>query len=324
MPITVLNVLLIIVSLGVLGFGVFQMFQKLIPRGLWLICTSIFGFLAVFVGFGAGRILTGWFLVFIALCILALGENFIPNVFYAISTPTYSIRHLSRNDPFSFSLLLSLLGGLFFGLYATILHNAISEAYQAFAKTTIEEALASYANPTYKDVVFQNGVDTMLNWFSVYYQGNLVWFPLLIVALWFIFGFLFFAVLRLFGSGASYREVLSATSYLCLLFGAIGGYFLFHIFHSLLSSLSAPPGSLNVSAVDMLGSLVWLVLLVYLIIYLSQGSELGIAQAIISWVIVNVVVGVAIGAATYYLAFPKLNEFFSSLQTFDPSKGMVF
>jgi len=321
MLITLLKVLLILVSLGVLGFGVYQISQKLIPRGVWLIIVSIFGFLSVFIGFGAGKHLAGWFFVFIALCILALGESFVSNVYYAITAPTYSVRHLSKTDPFSFSLLLTLLGGLFVGLYATMFHNAISSAYQAFAKATIESALASYANPTYRDVVFQNGVDRMLDSFSVYYQGNLVWFPLLVVAGWFVFGFLFFVVLRFFGSGASYREILSAISYWCFLFGAIGGYF---EFHALLSSLSAPAGSLNVSAVDMLGSLVGLVLWVYLIICLSQGSELPILQTIIAWVIVDVVVGAAIGALVYYLAFPKFNEFIKGLQSFDPSKGMAF
>ncbi len=314
---SIAKIILLLIWFGVMGGGFYFILQKETIKGLWLIVCGIFGVLAVVLGFFPERILVGGFFTGIALCLLALGENFLPNIYYAVTAPTYSLRIMSKEDSFSFSILLVFLGGLFIGLYAAFLDPAIQSAYTTFSNNLVDTILAAYPNPTYKDIIFQAGVERMHNYFEAIYTNNIVWFPVAWVAIWFIVGGLYWFMARLFGSPSTYKELLSSLAYYYVLYGVIAGYFMLH---AAVSSLSASPGQVAVNAVDAIGSLVMLVGLIYFLICVAQGAEIGIAQTIISFIVISAVLG-GIGAALWMYKFsPTFQAFASELQSADPSR----
>ncbi len=311
------KIIWLLVWLGVLGFGIYWLVQKQFLRGTWLVISSFFGILSVFVGFFPNKPLVGVFFSAIALCIIALGENLLSNLYYAVTAPTYSLRMMARNDTFSFSLLLTFLGGLFLGLYASILQPTIVNSFNTFAQSFVSSALAGYQNPIYKTTIEDFGVGRLSVLFDIYYVSNFVWLPVIWVGLWFFFGLLYWFLGRLFGSPAAYKEILAGFSYWFSLVGILTGYFLFRF---LISSLSAPPGSLSLGFTEIIGAILILASLVYFIICISQSEEIGIVQSLVIFVLISAVfVGIAVALYTYQ-AKPAIDAFKNELLSADPSK----
>ncbi len=317
MILIILKVIWLLVWLSVFGYAVYVVIQRQFLRGAWLFVSALFGFLSLFVGFFGGRDLAGVFFSGIALCVIALGENSLGNLYYAITAPTYSLRMYAREDTFAFSLLLTLLGGLFMGLFASLTFSQLEGAFSTFANNFVGDALAGYPNPIYKADILSNGVGRMEAAFDVYYGSSFVWFPVLWLFLWLISGFLYWFLGRLFGSPAIYKEVLSGLAYWFGTNGIVMGFFYFYLSRS---SLLAEPGSVSVSFLDVVGVLVSLLFLVYFIICISQSADIGAVQAVILFILINAVIGGIITAIMVYQTFPALEAFKSELMSADPSK----
>lgn len=312
-----LKLLWLLVWLGVLGFGVFSIVKRQIIRGIWLIVCAIFGLLSLFLGFFAGRDLVGIFFSAIALCLVAVGEQALSNLYYALTAPTYSLRIMAKEDNFSFSLFLVLLGGLFLGLYASFADTSIQNAFTNFARSFVNNALANYPNPVYRDTVFSLGVGRMEVGFDAIYTNNFVWLPVIWVVVWFVSALLHWFLLRLFGSQATYKELLSGLAYFFCLNGVILGYFYFHTALSLFNSL---PGSITLGALDYVGVLLFIASLIYFIVCLSHSAEVGLTQAVVVFVVVMAIwLGGSIGGY-FYKGAPAFEAFKNELASMDPSK----
>ena len=286
-----------------------------ILKCFWFLVWIGLGIVAI-VLFYKGAVLAGLFLGGAALALLVLGDGAIRNLLDAVFTPTYSLRAMARDDPFSFSLLLSFLGGLVLGFYAQILSMFVDSSFAEYAQYTVGDALASYANPVYKDVIFQNGVERMTDTFSLIYTNNIVWLPVVWVGFWLILGVLYWLGGRLFGSTVSLQAALGVLAYWTTLFAIIVGYFLIH---GLGASFAIMSGGSGPGAVEIIGGLLFIVSLVYFFISVSQGLEVTMAQAVVIFIIWLVVFGAAGAGLTIYKASPAFQEFLQELQSTNPA-----
>lgn len=253
-----------------------------------------------------------WMLVgAIVLSILAMGLQFLKNAFYAITAPTYSLKNMGEDDNFFFSLLTVVIGGLFMALYAIMQKSYLLASFDKFARNQLNEAMAGYANQTYKPVVFEFGFNRMQDVFGLVIS-SILGIVLLWPVLWLLFGYVYWLLSRAFGNQLSLKVMLSTLAYYYLLFGVIVGYF---AIHSVGTYLAAQGGTVPMGTFEIIGALLGLVALAYSVIAISQGGDITPAQAVIVFVIWGVVLGGIIAAVFVYQLAPVYEGFLDGLRS---------
>jgi|GEM_PF-1561194 len=252
-----------------------------------------------------------WMLVgAIVLSILAMGLQFFKNVFYAITAPTYSLKNMGEDDNFFFSLLMVVVGGLFMALYALMQKGYLLASFDKFSQGQINDALAGYANQTYKPVVFEFGFNRMQDVFGLV-MSSILGIVLLWPVLWLLFGYVYWLLSRAFGNQLSLKVMLSTLAYYYLLFGMIVGYFQIH---SVGASLAAQGGTVPMGTLEIVGVILGLVALAYSVISISQGGDITIAQALVVFIIWGIVLGGIVAAVYVYQLAPIYEGFLDGLR----------
>ncbi len=252
-----------------------------------------------------------WILVGgIVLCIVAMGLPFFRNAFYAITAPTYSLRNMGGEDNLFFSILLVFMGGLFVSLYALLQKAYMADSFMKFASAQISQTLASYSNATYKPILFNEGVEKMMN--AYYTVESLVfWLWFLWILLWLVSGVVFWFLTKAFGNQGSLKVMLSTLAYAYVLSGAIVGFFYFRLLGAFLASGGASPA---LGTAEMVGAVLLLASVVYLIIAVAQGGEMSSVQAIIVFLIAAILLAGVVFFAIYQVK-PIYQSFLDELRT---------
>jgi len=252
-----------------------------------------------------------WILVGgIVLCIVAMGLPFFRNAFYAITAPTYSLRNMGGEDNLFFSILLVFMGGLFVSLYALLQKAYMADSFLKFANAQIGQTLASYSNATYKPILFNEGVEKMMN--AYYTVESLVfWLWFLWILLWLVSGVVFWFLTKAFGNQGSLKVMLSTQAYAYMLSGAIVGFFYFRLLGAFLASGGASPA---LGTAEMVGAVLLLASVVYLIIAVAQGGEVSSVQAIIVFLIAAILLAGVVFFAIYQVK-PIYQSFLDELRT---------
>jgi len=252
-----------------------------------------------------------WILVGgIVLCIVAMGLPFFRNAFYAITAPTYSLRNMGGEDNLFFSILLVFMGGLFVSLYALLQKAYMADSFMKFASAQISQTLASYSNATYKPILFNEGVEKMMN--AYYTVESLVfWLWFLWILLWLVSGVVFWFLTKAFGNQGSLKVMLSTLAYAYVLSGAIVGFFYFRLLGAFLASGGASPA---LGTAELAGAVLLLASVVYLIIAVAQGGEMSSVQAIIVFLIAAILLAGVVFFAIYQVK-PIYQSFLDELRT---------
>lgn len=246
----------------------------------------------------------------IVLCIVAMGLPFFRNAFYAITAPTYSLRNMGGDDNIFFSLLLVFVGGLFLSLFALVQKATLTASYLKFANAQIGQTLASYSNLTYKDIVFNEGVEKMMN---AYYtiESLVFWLWFLWILLWLLSGVLFWVLTKLFGNQSPLKIMLSTLAYAYMLCGVVVGFFYFKLIGAFLAGGGTSP---SLGAAEMIGVVLVIVSVVYMIIAVAQGGDVTPVQAFFVFLIAVILLAGAIFGVVYQVK-PVYQAFLEELRS---------
>ncbi|MCH7472066.1 hypothetical protein IIA79_03840 [bacterium] len=253
--------------------------------------------------------------------LIALGFGFLRNLFEIITAPTASLRHHGHSDNVFFSVVMVFLGGLIATFILVVSQEQLSQSFNDYASTVSSDIAMMNSNPTYRDIAEKNCLDRMNGNFNVYLMNNLVFFPVVMVILWLVIGFLAFLGARMFGGQCTVGDFLSSTAYGAF-FSSIGLGMAFLLFLQLLAS-SASQDFGQLGQPNILG-IIGAILLVYgVILFLIgavQAAELTGGQLVGVIFILLVVLG-GLSYWGYYSSNQAFEDFSSEIQTFNPATG---
>lgn len=253
--------------------------------------------------------------------LVALGLRFFINLKEVVFTPTASIKHHGINDNFFFSLVVVFLGGLI-GAFVLLFNQAtMIEGYHQAAQTVATGLSQNAPNPTYRGIAEQWALSKIDGTFNVYFINNLIFFPLLVVAFWWLIGSVTYVGARMFGGQATYGAFLGSLAY-SYFFGGIGlGCLVTAIFSSASAFKDAlAGGSPPMDTLTIVGAVLLLYAIILFLIGVMHAADMTAGQLIGAVVVMLIVVGGGGAAAYYYGAVPAYTKFASQMTTFDPAK----
>jgi hypothetical protein len=249
--------------------------------------------------------------------LVALGLKFFTNMFEVISAPGASLGHLGRSDNFFFGLTLVILAGLIGSLILLVNQPQMVSGFHEYSADLSKTAAQANSNENYREIAAKWGTDTLDGVFTSYFSGNLVFYPIVVLLVWLVLGFVLFGIVRMVGGQIGAGAFLTMMAY-PYFFGIIG-------FACLLAGLLPDMKGLAGGAPAMgiwtiIGGLLFLYSLILTMIGVNQGAECGTTRMLISVIILLILLGGGSWAGMNYGAKPRMDKFQSDIKGLDPSK----
>lgn len=260
------------------------------------------------------------------LVLVALGLKFWRNMFEVITAPTASLGYHGQNDNIFFSLVIVVLGGLIGTFILVNAQTDLEEGFKAYSAATAHSIAEGGRSATYRDVASNWGADKMSDTFDNAILSNLPMFPVVLVLIWFMVGFLAFLGAKMFGGLTTLSTMLSAFAYpgffmsiglAAVLVTVLSG---FNTVSAMFKGSGGDPTELNMLWLTV-GIVLMLYGLVLWFIALAQAGQLATGGIIGVLVVILIVFG-GIGALIVYQGFmPWSNQLVTDIQSIDPSKS---
>jgi hypothetical protein len=248
--------------------------------------------------------------------LVAMGLKFFVNLFEIITAPTASIKHHGQTDNFFFSIVIVFLGGLIATFILVANQETIKSAFGDYAQTVAHNAAMTNSNPNYTGIAEEYGVDIMTGNFEVFFLSNIIFFPVVAVLLWLVFGLLAYLGARIFGGLCATGDFLGATAYSAF-FTAIGfGLAALYLVQSLGVIAGEPTATPDI--VGIIGLVLMLYGVILFLVAITQSAELTGGQAAGALIVMLIVLG-GIGYLIYYFANPVYSAFLDQIRMYDPS-----
>jgi hypothetical protein len=256
----------------------------------------------------------------ILILLIALGKRFFVALFEVITSPQASLGYHGKENTFLFSMFVVFLGGVLGLLYLTLQQPQISSDLSGFAKSTGQSIAQGNSNQTYRQISGEWAASRIDNALQTYVVGNFLYFPVLMVGIWFLNGLLFWLCSKMFGAQASLPAFLGALSWAYFFYGIANALSLSSAVKSITGSLFQQQPTPDMSIPVIVSLVLSLYAFILFCMGVVQAAEIGIGQLIVCILLIGIVVG---GAEYYFFSqqfVPQASAFSGEITSYDPSQ----
>ncbi len=256
-----------------------------------------------------------WILVIvIVLCLFAAGRRFLFQSFQAYVFPNISLRRIAEEVHFLFALALAFAGAAAFVAGITFAGPSMDTFSESWIKNvTMSETAASSSN--YKDLAQAKAMADLNNYYEQIFHTNIVLIPLIPVLFWLVLLFLTWLFAKLFQTPITLGHFIRTMSYNSFIFGLGAGFFTFNQIHTA-AGTAAPMWVMPVAYVLAIYGVV------HFMISLAQGLDIAPVGIGVSLILTFVIIGGAGYLVYNQYMLPSWQEYWSVINSFDPSRGI--
>lgn len=263
---------------------------------------------------GATAVDPTWILlIVIFLCLLAAGRRFLFQSFQAYVFPHISLRRLAEEVHFLFAVALALAGAAAFVAGITFAGPSMDKFSESWIKdVTMSETATSSSN--YKDLAQQKAISDLSNYYEQIFHTNIVLIPLIPVVFWLLLLFFTWIFAKLFQTPMTLGHFIRTMGYNAFIFGIGAGLFVYNQIHTVAGTAS-PMWVMPVAFILAIYAVV------HFLISLAQGLDIAPVGIGISLLLALVILGGAAYLVYSQYALPTWQEYWSVINSFDPSRG---